>query len=123
MQTSGTDEAGAPIFRSVLFSGCSTPLRRHQRRDHGSGRRDLQRRAEQQFGLHLVADQRLHQRCQRDRGDRSGIRPRSPATSARRPTSARSAVLSDTWFRNWTCNSTYADFGSSTGNCVSIPTI
>ena len=26
IQTSGTDEAGAPIFRSVLFAGCSTPF-------------------------------------------------------------------------------------------------
>ncbi len=29
---------------------------------------------------------------------------------------------SDTWYRNWTCNSGYADFGSSAGACTSLPT-
>ena len=28
---------------------------------------------------------------------------------------------SDTWYRNWTCDSTTVDFGSSTGDCTSIP--
>jgi hypothetical protein len=29
---------------------------------------------------------------------------------------------SDTWYRNWTCNLDYADFGSSNGSCLSLPT-
>lgn len=28
---------------------------------------------------------------------------------------------SDTWFRNWTCNSSIFDFGSGTGACTSLP--
>jgi len=28
----------------------------------------------------------------------------------------------DTWYRNWTCNSATADFGSSSGACTSLPT-
>ena len=28
----------------------------------------------------------------------------------------------DTWYRNWTCNSATADFGSSSGSCSSLPT-
>ena len=31
------------------------------------------------------------------------------------------ADASDTWFLNWTCNSTWAPFGSSTGACTSLP--
>jgi hypothetical protein len=27
----------------------------------------------------------------------------------------------DTWYRNWTCNSSIVDFGSSTGSCTSLP--
>ena len=29
---------------------------------------------------------------------------------------------SDTWYRNWTCNLAYADFGSANGSCLSLPT-
>ncbi len=28
---------------------------------------------------------------------------------------------SDTWYRDWTCNSSTADFGSSSGDCTSLP--
>ena len=28
----------------------------------------------------------------------------------------------DTWYAGWTCNSSYANFGSSSGNCISLPT-
>jgi hypothetical protein len=121
-QTSGTDEAGAPIFRSVLFSGCSTPF---------IGDRGV---TAQQVADIFNAGQNNNSAFTSsltntfiDGPNEAAAVAVDPATISTNFSSAAyvGAVRnsSDTWYRNWTCNSSYADFGSSTGTCVSLPTI
>ena len=44
------------------------------------------------------------------------------ASSTPRPTIGAVQNATDTWFTQWTCNSSYANFGTgNTGNCTSVP--
>jgi hypothetical protein len=122
IQTSGTDEAGAPIFRSVLFSGCSTPFvgTNGVTADQVAAIFNGGQNNNSAFTSSLT-------NVYINGANENAATAVDPATISSNFTSAAyvGAVRnsSDTWYRNWTCNSTYADFGSSTGNCVSLPTI
>lgn len=122
---SALDEQGPPVFRSVLLSGCSSAVT-------GSGG--------------VTNDQAAGVFGTGSNGNNSAFASTltgvfvngtgEAAAAAINPTTLNDSQnffvatnyvgavrdASDTWYRNWTCNSATADFGSSSGACSTLPT-
>ena len=130
-QTAGDDEAGAPVINSVVFSGCNPQFL-------GSG------------GVATDAVAALFNAGTNnnanftstltgtfingtgeaavpafDAATLNNTTEQPASTPNRFETTAYIGAVrdaNDTWYRNWTCNSSFAEFGSSTGSCTSLPT-
>jgi hypothetical protein len=120
-----TDEAGPPVFQSVLFSGCATPF--------GPGLASTNTVTPAQVASTFNAGSNNNSAFTSTLTSLFINGTAETAATAIDPTTISSQFSagsyvgavrnsSDTWYRNWTCNSSYADFGSSTGLCTSLPT-
>ncbi|WP_375396775.1 hypothetical protein [uncultured Sphingomonas sp.] len=135
-QNAAIDEIGAPIFRSVVFSGCAT-----QKYVGSNGPTDAQVAAI--FGTGTNNNNDAFTSTLTSLFINGANETAVPAFDASTlngfsfnginvtkagffdKTTYIGAVKdsTDTWYRNWTCNSTSADFGASnTGLCTSLPT-
>lgn len=132
VQTTGADEAGVPVFRSVVFSGCTTPFvgadtvtADQVGTIFGSGSNGnnaaFTSTLTNQFvnGANETAVTPFNAATLNNATEQSATAPNRLET-----TSYIGAVRNaqDTWYRNWTCNSSFADLGSSAGLCTSLPT-
>ena len=125
-QTTGTDEAGPPVFRSVLLSGCTTPF--------AGGGSPATTAADVQAIFNAGANNNanftstLTNTWINGTGETAAtaVNPQTAVDSggffdaASYVGAVRNAT--DTWYRNWTCNSATADLGSANGACTSLPT-
>ena len=124
IQTSGTDEAGVPVFRSVLLSGCTTPFAGTS----GVTASDVQTIFNAGSNNNANFTSTLTNTFINGTGETAAtaVDPATAVDSGGFFTSAPyvGAVrnASDTWYRNWTCNSATADFGSAGGACSTLPT-
>ncbi len=132
VQTSGADEAGVPVFRSVVFSGCTTPFLGSDGVTNdqvaaifGSGSNGNNSSFTSTLTNTFI-----------NGANEAAVPAFDAATlnnTAEQPTTAPNRMqtttyigavrdASDTWYRDWTCNSSYAPLGSAGGNCTSLPT-
>lgn len=123
------DELGAPVFKSVEFSGCAA-----QKYIGSSGVTDAQVAAIFNTGTHNNSDDftsTLMNLYMDGAGelavpvtDPSGLNAAGGAGGFFDTVDYIGAVrdANDTWYKSWTCNSSTADFGDNTGACTSLPT-
>jgi hypothetical protein len=118
------DEAGAPVFRSVLMSGCAT-----QKYIGSNGVTDAQVQAI--FGTGTNNNNDNYTSTLASLFINGATETATPAFDAKTlnaffdTTTYIGAVKDalDTWYKSWTCNSATADFGAgNSGQCTSLPT-
>lgn len=130
-QTTGTDEAGVPVFRSVVLAGCSPAFAgtggvtaAEVQAIFGAGSNNnaaFTSTLTNTFinGANETAVPAFDAATLNDAALVAAAAPNLFTT-----TNYIGAVkdASDTWYRNWTCNSATADFDSAGGLCTSLPT-
>ncbi|NTS64390.1 hypothetical protein HRV97_04355 [Sphingomonas sp. HHU CXW] len=123
---SATDKAGPPSFTSVLLSGCSPAfsgtggVTTDQVAGIFNGGRNNNAAFTSTLTSTFINGSGETAATAVDPSSASVVNSGGFFQSAPYVGAVRNA--SDTWYRNWTCNLAYADFGSTNGSCLSLPT-
>ncbi|WP_298810446.1 hypothetical protein [uncultured Sphingomonas sp.] len=123
---SATDKAGPPAFTSVLLSGCNPAfsgtggVSNDQVAAIFNGGRNNNAAFTATLTNTYINGANETAATAVDPSSTSVVNSGGFFQSAPYVGAVRNA--SDTWYRNWTCNLDYADFGSSNGSCLSLPT-
>ena len=121
---SSIDENGAPVFNSVALSGCNpafsgtdTVTTDRVAQIFGAGTNNNAALSSTLTGIFINGTNEAAVTA-------FNAASLNDSTNFLVSTSYIGAVrdASDTWYRNWTCNSATADFGSAGGGCATLPT-
>jgi hypothetical protein len=121
---SGKDELGAPVFNSVVFSGCTTQFSG----TGGPSNADVQAIFARGTNNNAALTSSLTSVFVNGAAE-TAVTPFAAATLndataflVNTPYIGAVRDATDTWYRNWTCNSATADLGGTGGLCTTLPT-